>query len=329
MVSKVSKQDLRTILKSARPLLVRTAAFLAIFIIFSGLIGPRIIGHYLVGRDGFQVYGGAGKALLFGTIALFIFINHRGWQLPKISAWSWHNSIWLILAVLALAGAWAGVDHLIARTHGVEWAVLTNSCLIASIIFAAGGAFGPITLRIIFNTYKKEILLASMLAIIFYGFLYIIYGFWQVLASIVLHSVRWLLGLVDVRAKVMPPRTLLLSKFGIDVAEYCSGIESIALFTGLYGLLGLLDRQRLHLRRYVFLFLPGLVILFGFNIIRVFILILAGYYINPQIAFSLFHTYAGMVSFIIYSIAFWVVCYDYVTKREENTSMSMSLKRSA
>jgi exosortase/archaeosortase family protein len=57
-------------------------------------------------------------------------------------------------------------------------------------------------------------------------------------------------------------------------------------------------------------------VLFGFNILRVFVLILGGYFINPHIAFSLFHTYAGMIFFIIYSALFWGVCYKYMLRNK-------------
>jgi len=57
--------------------------------------------------------------------------------------------------------------------------------------------------------------------------------------------------------------------------------------------------------------------LFVLNIVRVYGLIMAGYYINPEIAFSLFHTYAGMVFFILYSAVFWAVAYRYLINRKE------------
>ena len=106
----------------------------------------------------------------------------------------------------------------------------------------------------------------------------------------------------------------MTDKFGITVAEFCSGIESIALFTALYAIVGLLDRHRLNIKRYLWIFPIALVLLFGLNIVRVYSLIMAGYYIDPEIAFSLFHTYAGMVFFILYSVVFWLVAYKYLLK---------------
>jgi exosortase/archaeosortase family protein len=155
------------------------------------------------------------------------------------------------------------------------------------------------------------------LAILFYGLLAIVYSLWEVLASIVLHSVKWLLGLSGLHSIIIQPRILLLDKFGINIAQYCSGIESIALFSGLYILTGVLDWNKFNHRRFLYTFPVALFILFGLNIIRVYVLILAGYYINPQIAFSLFHTYAGMLFFIAYSLVFWAVSYKFMLAKED------------
>jgi exosortase/archaeosortase family protein len=135
------------------------------------------------------------------------------------------------------------------------------------------------------------------------------------MSATVLHVVRWMLASINhLNVKVLPPRTLLLSKFGVTVAQYCSGIESIALFSGLFFFIGVLDWVKLNHQRFIFVFIPALLVLFLLNILRVYLLILGGYYINPQIAFSLFHTYAGMIFFIIYSAVFWSVSYKRLLK---------------
>jgi len=298
-------------IKAAAPLLWRAAAFLGVFVLLSGSIGPRIISHGLINKDGFQIYGGAGKALLFSVLALLLLVQRRGTAL-RLQPWRATNTIWLVLSGLVLATAWIGVDKLINGTSGLVWPLLVHVSLLASVVLAAGGTFGPANLRLLAHTYHRELFISLGLAVGFFFFLYAVYGLWKVLAAAVLHAVRWLLDLSGLSATILPPRTLLLSKFGIDVAQYCSGIESIALFTALYALIGVLDWRRFNHRRYLYIFPAALLILFGLNILRVFVLILAGYYINPQIAFSLFHTYAGMLFFILYSIVFWAISYRWL-----------------
>ena len=314
MVTKL-KQKNPIIPKAAVPLLTRTVVFLVVFIIFSGTIGPLIIGHGLVGKDGFQIYGGAGKSLLFGMLA-FLLLVWRNDSIIQLKRWSWPSGIWLILAALTLAGAWLSVYKLIDGAHAAIWPLLVHVCLVASIVFAAGGTFGPSNLRMLGKVYKKELLTALVIATLFYGFLYAVYGLWRVLAIIVLHGVSWLLGLIGIHSTSIPPHTLVLSKFGISVSKYCSGIDSIALFSGLYVVVGLMDWGRFNHRRFLLAFAPALLFLFCFNILRVFLLILGGYYINTRIAFSLFHTYAGMIFFILYSILFWAVSYRWMLRKD-------------
>ena len=127
-----------------------------------------------------------------------------------------------------------------------------------------------------------------------------------------LRSVSVLLRVSGIDVTLTPQHTLLLGEFGVDVAKYCSGIESIALFTALYLLVAVLDWERLDHRKLLLLFLPALLILFGVNIARVYALLLAAYFINTEISLSLFHSYAGMVFFIIYSALFWRVSYGWL-----------------
>jgi len=292
---------------------VRTAAFLAVFIAYSGIIGPRIISSGILYKDGFGVYGGAGKALLFAAIAFLVLI--RRLDPPKLPSWRPANLIWLVLSATTLASDWIVITKLINGSHSLSTIILAHVLLLSSLIFAAGGCFGPAAIRQIATTYRRQLLAALGCGIAFFILLTAIYSLWAVLANLVLYSVQFLLHASGLTAAVIQPRVLVLSKFGITVAQTCSGIESLALFSGLYALIGLVDWQRLRHDRLLLAFLPALLILFGLNIIRVYSLIMAGYYINPQIAFSLFHTYAGMVFFIIYSGIFWAVSYKWMLKR--------------
>lgn len=307
------KQKSQIIPKTTVPLLTRTVVFLGVFVLLSGLIGPRIISGGIGREYGFAIYGGAGKSVLFATLAFLLLAYRRGFDL-KLTRWKPYNLIWLGLAAMAFAGAWVSVTHLL-QGHSSAFNILSaHVFLLSSLVLAAGGVFGPANIRLLLKTYRREVLIAIGLAVVFYGFLTLVYGLWKVLSAGVLHSVQWLLGIIGLHSTVSPPRTLIFDKFNVEIAEYCSGIESIALFTAFYALVGVLDWHRFNHRKYLSIFLPALIILFGFNILRVATLIAAGYYINPQIAFSLFHTYAGMVFFILYSAAFWAVSYRWLLK---------------
>jgi exosortase/archaeosortase family protein len=285
------------------------------FGLFSGIIGPHIIGHGIGYKYGFEIYGETGKGLLFSAVT-FLLLAWRKKPLPILSAWRRTNVWWGIGALLALIAGWISINKLLDHHPEAIWAISVHVCILLAVLLLLCFSFGIQSLSILYKRYKKEVFFSIVLGALFVGFLYVIYGLWTVLASMALNSVRYLLDAVGVHSAYVPPRTLVFSKFGINVAQYCSGIESIALFTGLYGLIGVLDWQRFNHKKYLVIFLPALMVLFGFNILRIFALILGGYYINPQIAFSLFHTYAGMLFFIVYSILFWKVSYRWMLQKD-------------
>lgn len=302
--------------KTITPLSWRVIVFVCLFIIASGIIGPRIISGGILFRDGFAIYGGIGKALLFSLIAFALLARHnkativlRRWQ-PALLGW-------ITAALLAFIVAWVAIGNLLADTRELSQLVLAHGGLLSGLLLAGVGCVGPKNIQLSWNRYKREIISSIGMGVAFYLFLQVVYMLWQPLAFIVLVSVNFMLGLSGLEAVVLPPHTLMFDKFGITVAEFCSGVESIALFTGLYAIVGLLDWKRLNRRRYFIIFPIALVILFLFNIVRVYGLIMAGYYINAEIAFSLFHTYAGMVFFILYSAVFWSICYKYMIKKRE------------
>lgn len=293
------------------PLLVRVVVFLAVFGCITGLVGPRIIASDIFFEDGFDIYGGLGKALIFGGIVFALLVRRRAVPL-KLEAWNKQLSGWIALTVLLLVIAWSNIDELLVGERHFANLFLAHSGLLLSVLSAGLAVFGHRNLGKIWQAYRQEAMLALGLMAAFYVFLQTVYLMWEPLASVVLVSVKFLLEVSGLDVALYPPQTLILDKFGITVAEFCSGVESIALFTSLYVLMGVLDWPRLHRRRYYSIFPLALLILCGLNIMRVYGLIMAGYYIDPEIAFSLFHTYAGMIFFVIYSLIFWMVSYRYI-----------------
>lgn len=301
--------------KTTTSLLWRVVVFFIIFIVVSGLIGPKIIDGDILFRDGFALYGGFGKALIFGAIA-FMLLMRRNTSEVTLQRWAPLQLAWIFAAAVAFGAAWSAIDRLLLGQRDLQNLALAHGGLLLGLGLAAVGCIGPKNIRVIWHAYKRVIIWSAGITAAFYLFLSAVYALWRPLAFFVLHSVDWLLGLTGLETTIIPPNTLLFDKFGVTVAEYCSGVESIALFTGLYVIVGLLDWNRIYVRRYFIVFPFALLGLYLFNILRVFGLIMAGYYINPQIAFGLFHTYAGMVLFIIYSLIFWAIAYKYLLKRD-------------
>lgn len=280
-------------------------------IVITGIIGPRIISSGIMYRDGFGIYGGAGKALAFAAIA-FGLIARDKLSSVKLRAWSNKQLLWLALCAASVITAWVVVSQLIAGSNSLSTVIGAHVSMLTSVTFAALAVFGPENIWTLIKQFKKELIISVVVSVVFFMFLELVYGLWKYLSFIVMHGVAWLLRTSGLEVMIVPELTLLLDKFGVTIEKYCSGIESIALFSGLYAVVGALDWPRLNKKRYFLAFPVALVILFGLNILRVYLLILAGYYINQQIAFSLFHTYAGMLFFMLYAGAFWFVMYKHL-----------------
>ena len=278
-------------------------------------MGPRIIGNDLLYKYHFTIYGPLGKSLLF-AILVFILLTYRKFGTIKLQAWKRSNLIWILLGFLAYTISWLGVNKMLGGNSSSGWTIATHTGLILSVIFSGIGCFGLKNIKQIIEQFKREIFITLVLSIGFIVLLYGVYTLWNYLAVAVLWSVHVLLSLVGIKSVVIRPHTLVLSKFGINISKYCSGIDSIALFTGLYIVIGVLDWHRLNYKRFLMVYLPALVFLFIFNILRVFVLVLGGYFIDPKIAFSLFHTYAGLIFFALYSLLFWSVSYKWITTKD-------------
>lgn len=302
------------ILRTITPLLWRVIVFLCFFLLISGIIGPRVISGDILFRDGFAIYGGFGKAAIFSAIAFVLLARQRKVEIT-LQPWRPVLGWWMLAAAALLVLAWVSIGHLLVGERGLQNLAGAHGGLVLGLILIAIGCMGPKNMRLVWQSYRREILISMALGAVFYAFLLAVYALWRPLSSVVLVSVRAMLELIGLQSTFVPPHTLLFDKFGITVAQYCSGIESIALFTSLYAVVGLLDWGRLRKKRYFIIFPFALLLLFLLNIVRVFALIVAGYYINPQIAFSLFHTYAGLVFFIVYSAAFWAIAYKHLLEK--------------
>lgn len=303
---------MRFVSKATAPLIWRTVAFIGIFGILSGVLGSQIIAGGIVNRDGFAIYGGLGKAMIFGVIAFLLVI--RGHRAVGLEEWRRQLFGWLLLSILCGLAAWQGIQMLLIQQSTAAM-FLVHTSIVVAIACAFLGVFGLPNTRRLVRGYQKELWQAAGIAAGFYMLLQLVYSLWRPLAGVVIHSVAWLLSSSHVPVDIIASNVLITDKFGVTVAQYCSGVESIALFSGLYAVVGLLDRPRLNVRRYIGVFPIALLGLFLLNIIRVYALIAAGYYYNPEIAFSLFHSYAGTLFFVLYSIAFWAVAYRYITNR--------------
>jgi exosortase/archaeosortase family protein len=191
----------------------------------------------------------------------------------------------------------------------------THGLLILMSFLLIPGVFGfPFIGRFI-REFKKEILICLGISVAFDVAIFQVWKLWPYFSGAVLSAVSFLLRLTFANVVVIPPRTLFVGNFAVEIAQACSGLDSLFLFSSLYLLIGILDWKKFHRTKLIGMFFPAAIGLFGINILRVYLLVIIGVLISPELAVQLFHTYAGMILFIIYFVLFWKLTYHWMQKK--------------
>jgi len=203
--------------KTTTSLLWRVVVFLGIVVAVSTAIGPKVISGHILFRDGFALYGGLGKAGIFGLIT-FVLLARRGKSTFVMRPWRPGLLVWAVAAGGVFVGAWVGVNGLLAGQRSVSNLALAHAGLLLSLALALVGIMGLQNLRLLWRGYRQEIIRSVGIGVLFYIFLLVVYALWRPLALLVLHCVDALLGVSGVHGTVVPPNTLMFDKFGITVA---------------------------------------------------------------------------------------------------------------
>jgi len=165
-----------------------------------------------------------------------------------------------------------------------------------------------------FWEYKKGLGLVFVGTVIVYNLIRMFQGLWPFLSKFVGNSLVYLLSFIG-KSHLYYIRdipVLNFNDFTVGIANTCSGIDSILLFTGLY--LGILawDWKLLDKKRVALMYVVGVSGAFLLNIVRIFLLILIGTYISESFALHTFHTNASSFLFIIYFGIFWGGFYKWM-----------------
>lgn len=288
-------------------LLTRTAIFVLLFLVVSGITGSWLISKKsLLYPFYFSIYGGAGKVILFSLVSFFLLVKDNIFSLPvfKISRtqYAWLAAIPFFMIVffyttsqLLAYEKFSDVRVLSFISHGSLWAAGVSILL---------GVYGWQFLVQLKKTFFIQGVVSVVLALGIYFSFDFVFDLWPYLSKIVLWAVAALLQFTFESVTVIRPLTLYVQGFGVTIGEYCSGIESLFLISVLYILMGCIEWTKLRKIRYFLYFPPLLIGMFMLNILRVYGIILAGVWISPEIAAKLFHTYLGMVLFLGYFLVF-------------------------
>lgn len=168
-----------------------------------------------------------------------------------------------------------------------------------------------------FKTFLKPILLAFLTIFAYVTVsLVALSRLGAALSVAVTEIVAWLMALTnDVHVNysgVWP--ALRADSFSAHIAPACTGITSLALFTGLYLFVLFLDWKKMNKKRAALVYLIGLAGMFIVAILRTYSLFYIGTNWSPKFALSGFHTNAGWTFFVAYFLVYFWFAYPEMKK---------------
>ena len=301
----------------SKALLIRTLLFLSLFILASGIIGSWIIGTKLLFSFHFYIYGNLGKLVIFSTM-LFVLLSRESLTKLKTYPFTVQNYIFLFASASAL-GAFYVVKQVLLTQNSfyshIGMSLMGHFLVIAVPTFLLLGVFGLRFLKGFIKSYKKELLICAGLSLVLYAAIFQVWKLWPYLSTLVLQAQFLIFSQLFEPVYIIEPYGLFVKSFAVEIAEACSGLESIFLFTVLYIAIVIIDIKKLSLKRVFILFPLLMLALVVVNILRVFLLILIGVLINPQIMAALFHTYLGLILFVIFFFLFMKFGYPFLKNK--------------
>lgn len=300
--------------KSLRSFLQKTLLFIISFITISLIIGQKILEQGLLYDFYFFIYGGPGKILLFGIVGFVLFYRDKLLNL-KQEKYNKNNIRYLALTIALTISFYIlelNMDKVTANLFTIILVHLLFLSIFISLIF---GVYGKELIKKFYKTFKKEINYFIIFGLIVYALMTFVWKLWPYLSLVVLTITKEVLKIFG-NVIILGERTLIFNGFAAEVAEACSGIYSIFLFAGLYIFGVLLDWKKLNKKKVIFLFIPALIGAFFINVIRVILLFIIGAEISRTVALGLYHSYVGMVFFLIYFTIFWILFFNYMKKKE-------------
>jgi len=302
--------------RSLKSLLVKLFIFLGLFVIVSGIIGSWLIPTRLLYGFGFYIYGNLGKMVILSAVMFFLLIKNRLSNIENYK-WHWSQMVWLVLAVVFVLMFFNLAGMLLTLRSfdtNVGLTIFAHAVLVAIPFLLFVGVFGFRFLTNFFKGFFKEIGVCLVLSLIFTLGIFQVWKLWPIFSGGVLSSVRFLLSLSYPSVIHVKPLTLIVGNFSATIAQACSGLDSLFMFTALYTFIGLVDYKKINIMKFVLLYPLAALGMYVVNILRVYLLIVIGVSISPELALKLFHTYAGMVLFILYFGLFWKLFYNKILK---------------
>lgn len=296
----------------------KTAIFIGMFMAFIFLIGTKLYKYNILYGFDIYIYGRVGYILLF-SIAGFILLYRE--RLMKIESFRHKIGDFLLLAFsfAFLFGFYIFEIYAYKVPLNLINIILVHALGISIFIFLALGVYGFNFIDNFFRKFKKELLYFLIFGILMASLMNFVWGLWPYFSAVVLKISAFLLGAIGAEFKIIEPDIIIVNEFGAKIAEACSGVYSIFLFSALYLFIVLLDWRKISKIKAGVLLIPAMLGAFLVNVVRVFLLFIVGAYVSKELAMGLYHSYTGMIFFLAYFTLFWVLFYKWIKKPEFRT----------
>jgi len=296
--------------KGFREFLVKTGFFLGLFVLISFIIGQRIVASSLLMGFKIFIYGGMGKILLFAILGFVLLYRDR---LLKLKGFGFEKRgvVFLVMSLVATILFYILELNIALFSPTVLSIILVHLLFLSIFVFLGLGIFGLRFVKYFFGEFRKELGYFLVFGVVVYSLMYQVWKLWPYLSLIVTKVSAYLLGLIG-NVYMINQYTIGFNGFAAEIGEACSGIYSIFIFTALYLFAVILDWKKMNKWRVALMFVPAIVGAFFVNIFRVFLLFVVGAFVSEEIAIGLYHSYTGMIFFLIYFGVFFVLFYDWM-----------------
>ncbi|MBN1792915.1 exosortase/archaeosortase family protein [Candidatus Woesearchaeota archaeon] len=262
--------------------------------------------------DGLKIFALAG---IFFTL----YFQHRIAKVRQQGQPLWRTILLGVAGFLLVAGYY-GLRYLSNAYQVTEgpwfYAIYASSLVVltASFLFFSASVFSPGYIMRFFLEFRKELAVTAIASVVAYNLLMLFQEQWLFFSSTVtLLLVKLFNPLFPTVYDLSGPSPLLkVADFTVSIGPPCSGIESMFLFVAFSLGIFALDHKRLKKLLFFVVSLVGFVGVYFVNVIRLFLLMLAGIYVSPEFSVGLFHTNIGWLLFVIYFLCYYLVMKRFI-----------------
>lgn len=296
-----------------KQLLIKISIFIVLFVIISFIIGQKIVASNLLYGFKIFIYGGMGKILLFSIVGFTLVYREKLKSLKNYKQ-ELKDKIFLILSFLSAVAFYILELNIEKINITLINIVLIHFLFLSIFIFLTFGVFSFNFIRDFIVKFKKELTYFLIFGVVVYSLMYLVWDLWPYLSMVILKIVYFLLKEITPSVRIIPRDMLVVKDFAVIVGEACSGIYSIFIFSSIYLFIVFLDWKKMNKTKALWVFLPAVIGAFFVNVFRVFLLMIIGGYYSKTIALGLYHSYTGMIFFLIYFTIFWLLAYKWMKR---------------